>query len=183
MSEELIVKHCAPTLAGLKVGNMFTSDYKDRSEVINYITRINKQLVPKGLRMIPLRYSEERVLIYLYRPKRLKYIFNEEMTKEILDEYGYCHLNINLCIRRLCDRIALKKDFPHEVGLFLGYPAEDVLGFINNKAQKEKCVGCWKVYGDVEKAKKTFQKYKKCTHVYENLFQLGKSIEGLTVAD
>ena len=36
----------------------------------------------------------------------------------------------------------------------LGYPAEDVQGFIENETKECKCVGCWKVYGDEEKAKK-----------------------------
>ncbi|MBQ7128480.1 MAG: DUF3793 family protein, partial [Clostridia bacterium] len=72
--------------------------------------------------------------------------------------------------------------FPHEVGLFLGYPPEDVKGFIENNAKCSKCVGCWKVYGDEEKAKKCFENYKKCTRIYKELYLKGKTIERLTVA-
>ena len=68
------------------------------------------------------------------------------------------------------------------IGLFLGYPPEDVCGFIENKADACKCVGCWKVYGDEDAAKKLFAKYKKCTDVYCTLFANGRSIERLTVA-
>lgn len=50
-------------------------------------------------------------------------------------------------------------DFPHEIGLFLGYPLEDVKGFIENKADSSKCSGCWKVYGNEQKALKLFEKY------------------------
>ena len=53
------------------------------------------------------------------------------------------------------------ESFPHEIGLFLGYPAEDVQGFIRNCAAKPKLVGAWKVYGDAEVAKKKFASYKK----------------------
>lgn len=52
------------------------------------------------------------------------------------------------------------KDFPHEIGLFLGYPLEDVQGFIENRAEGYKCVGCWKVYGDEEYAKQEFRAIK-----------------------
>lgn len=73
-------------------------------------------------------------------------------------------------------------EFPHEIGLFLGYPPEDVCGFIENRAGGYKCVGEWKVYGDADKAKEIFAKYRKCTEVYCAQFAQGKSIERLTVA-
>lgn len=73
-------------------------------------------------------------------------------------------------------------EFPHEIGLFLGYPPEDVCGFIENKAEGYKCIGQWKVYGDEAQAKKNFAMYKKCTQVYCAQFAQGKSIKRLTVA-
>ena len=39
-------------------------------------------------------------------------------------------------------------EFPHEVGLFLSYPPEDVKGFIAHRANDFKCAGLWKVYGN-----------------------------------
>ena len=72
-------------------------------------------------------------------------------------------------------------EFPHEVGLFLSYPPEDVLGFILNKAYNHKCIGCWKVYGDEQEAKKQFARYDKCSHIYQRLFREGRSLWQLTV--
>lgn len=74
------------------------------------------------------------------------------------------------------------REFPHEIGLFLGYPIEDVKGFIENKAECAKCVGCWKVYGDEEKAQKAFDKYKKCERVYRQQWSNGRPLVKLTVA-
>ena len=82
-------------------------------------------------------------------------------------------------MKRICEC----DEFPHEIGLFLGYPPEDVRGFIEEGAAKCKCTGCWKVYGDVERAQKLFAAYKKCTAVYQKQHAQGKSIEQLTVAD
>ena len=70
--------------------------------------------------------------------------------------------------------------FPHEIGLFLGYPPEDVQGFLDHRPCK--CSGCWKVYGDENKAKKTFDLYKKCERVYCQQLARGIDIERLTVA-
>lgn len=74
------------------------------------------------------------------------------------------------------------KAFPHEIGVFLGYPIEDVIGFINNKGCNFKCCGYWKVYGDKEKAIKEFARYDKCRMIYTKLWNQGRSILKLTVA-
>ena len=73
-------------------------------------------------------------------------------------------------------------EFPHEIGLFLSYPPEDVQGFIENHAQNFKLSGLWKVYGDEAYARAAFAKYKKCTDIYCRSWRSGASLEALTVA-
>ena len=68
------------------------------------------------------------------------------------------------------------------VFLFLGYPLDDVAGFIEQKGKNYKCCGIWKVYGDEHKSRMTFQKLKKCSEIYQRLFADGRSILQLTVA-
>ena len=46
--------------------------------------------------------------------------------------------------------------FPHEVGVFLGYPLEDVISFSRGKPSPYGCRGYWRVYGRPEKAERTF---------------------------
>ena len=65
MSEELIVSHCSPTMAGLKTGNLFTCPVKDREELKASLRRMNLRLVPRGIRMVPVRYSDTQALIYM----------------------------------------------------------------------------------------------------------------------
>ena len=69
MSEELLVRHCSPTLAGLKTGNIFTMSYTTIENLRNEVRSLNKIFVPKGLRVIPLRIENNRAMIYIYRPK------------------------------------------------------------------------------------------------------------------
>lgn len=182
MSEEQLIKHCSPTLAGMKTGNIFVSVYSDIDEMRGYIRYWNSRLTKKGLRVLPLRFQDNRALIYVYRPRRLLSDLNDETACRLLCQYGYAAKTPEHCIRHLMKRIGEYAEFPHEIGLFLGYPPEDVCGFIENKAQNCKCVGCWKVYGDVEKAQKIFAQYKKCTDVYSYQYAKGKSIERLTIA-
>lgn len=71
MSEEVIVKYCSPTLAGIKTGSLFNCSYKSKNEVCEFLRELNISLSNKGLRFIPLRFKNKKVLIYAYRPSKL----------------------------------------------------------------------------------------------------------------
>lgn len=181
MSEQLLIRHCSPTLAGMKTGNMFTCSYAESGEIKDYVRTLNRRLRHKGLRILPLRYSAGRALIYVYRPDHLSRDLKHSMAQPILHERGYtCH-SPERCILHLMSRLKDSDEFPHEIGLFLGYPPEDVCGFIENKPNSCKCVGLWKVYGDEKKAQQIFAKYRKCTDVYFRQWSEGKPLERLTV--
>ncbi len=182
MSEESLVLYCAPTLAGLKTGSLFTTKCTQGTRLMDEIRRLNRTLAVKGLRVIPMRKADGRVLIYVYRPSKLERDFADSHTSRILEEMGYPCGRAEQCVVYLAKKLREEKSFPHEIGLFLGYPPEDVQGFIENKAGNFKCIGCWKVYGDVEQAQKKFQIFKKCADVYYAQWLKGFSIERLTVA-
>lgn len=179
MSEELIIQHCAPTLAGMKTGSLFSWPYETRQEVREEIRSLNRRLRPKGIRVLPIRYKNQRVLIYLYRPSCLRRDFLDREAAALLARYGYRAGQPERCLVRLIGRLREGEGFPHEIGLFLGYPPEDVKGFIENKAGGCKLAGAWKVYGDARKAKRTFQRYKLCTDIYCDRWARGMSVEGL----
>lgn len=181
MSGEVLVQHCSPTLAGIKTGNMFTCKFADKSELRDWLCWCNRIFTRKGLRVLPLRFKNDRALIYTYRPTRLSADLKNDMALEILKERGYEADIPEHCITELIRRLREYNEFPHEVGLFLGYPPEDVKGFIEKRAADCKCVGCWKVYGDMDTAQRLFAQYKKCTDVYCKLFAKGKTIEQLIV--
>ncbi len=181
MREDLVIRHCSPTLAGLKTGNMFSCPYNTDEEVRDGLRALNGKLVKKGLRALPLRCRDNRALIYVFRPDRLGCDLQNDTACELLRERGYCCENPGRCVARLIRRLSESEEFPHEIGLFLGYPPEDVHGFIENKADGCKMAGCWKVYGDENKARKMFEKYDKCTRVYREKWAQGSPIERLTV--
>ena len=182
MSEETVIRQCAPTLAGIKTGNLFPCPYRSREELTAEIRAVNRVLVPKGMCLLVLRYTEKSALLYLFRPDSLQRDMKNRAAREILDEAGYSGLCYQQCIRRLIRRIGTGDEFPHEIGLFLSYPPEDVRGFIENHAQNYKFIGYWKVYGDEEKARRTFEKYKKCTDSYCRSVKAGHRLAELAVA-
>lgn len=180
MSEQMLITYCSPTLAGIKTGNLFSCAYDDVDEIKRCVRKLNKKLLKKGVRVLPLQYKDNRALIYVYRPSLLGRDLDCDFACEILNRQGYVCKSPEFCIVQLIRRLRQQSEFPHEIGLFLGYPPEDVHGFIENKAECFKCVGCWKVYGDEKKALKTFERYKKCTAAYNKQWAKGKSIERLT---
>ncbi len=182
MTEELVVRYCSPTLAGLKTGNMFRYRFESQTELKNAIRSLNRKLAGKGLRVLLLKTYEENALIYVYRPEKLAQDFSDETAAALLKKYGYPCGKPQQCILKLISRLRADSTFPHEIGLFLGYPPEDVKGFITHHAKCEKCAGYWKVYGDEKKAKRLFAKYRECTADYVRRFVKGNTIEQLTVA-
>ena len=181
MPEDLIVQQCSPTLAGLKTGNLFTCPFRTEAELRSDVADLNRRLAPKGVRVCVLRV-QKRALLYLYRPSSLRRDFGTDEVAALLRKYGYTADDADACVQQLRTRIADAPAFPHEIGLFLGYPAEDVRGFIENRAGGCKCVGTWKVYGDEAAARRRFAQYEKCTRIYQAQFSEGKSIERLTVS-
>ena len=201
MSEDLIVRHCAPTLAGLKTGNMFTATFASKAQLDSEVLQLNQILADKGLRVTVLRITCHasqsksrskcssthcgkgciRALIYIYRPGKLQSDLDVEEAKDILLRFGYEESSLDGCISRLADRIYECDEFPHEVGLFLGYPPEDVKGFIELGGRNSKASGYWKVYGDVDRAQKQFERFSKCTGVYLECLGRGLPITKLAV--
>ena len=83
-------------------------------------------------------------------------------------------------IRRLADRVEdfskRGMGFPHEIGAFLGYPPDDVKGFIENEGKKYLMIGYWKVYSNLTGARMIFKEYDRAKDCAVNEFITGKSI-------
>lgn len=182
MSDDYLIRNCAPTLAGIKTANLFTCPFDSHQELLGSIRQMNKRLKGKGLCLLPLRMSRGKALIYLYRPKKLAEDLSDGLAVRLLRQQGYVPGSCQKSLVQLIQKLRCQDDFPHEIGLFLGYPPEDVHGFITQGPGCCKCTGCWKVYGDEDAARKKFAQYKKCAQIYCRLWAEGDDIERLTVA-
>ena len=159
MSEELVVRQCAPTLAGIKTGSLFSCPCDSPEELRQEVRRINRLLAGKGLCLLPLRFDGSRALLYLYRPSRLRQDLEDAEAVRLLEESGYpCH-SAGQCVACLIRR----------------------LREIENKACRFKCAGLWKVYGDEERAKELFRQYKRCTDRCCALWRAGSGLAQLAV--
>ena len=82
----------------------------------------------------------------------------------------------------LRSRMQVRKSFPHEVGLFLGYPPADVRGFIEHRGQGARFAGYWKVYSQVERARELFALYSECSHAFCTRLDKGEPFPELVQA-
>ena len=172
--ERKLATFLAPSLLGIKCAGIFSID-KTKINLEEHISRFNKKASPKGLKLKYLCDCNEKcALLLLYHEKLLKEQLSGQKQQQILKHYGYPENSSFDCIlKKLSHRLKTLKSFPHEIGIFLGYPVEDVVGFILNKGENYKLCGYWKVYGNTEKAKYTFEKYDKCRNFLCNKMNQG----------
>lgn len=159
--EQMLASHSAPTLLGVKCANLFAVNQTELS-----LTDIRMYFQSQSaLKYVSVRFlcrCGERALLYVYHKELLEMWLSDERVLSFLEEYGYDRkLSTDEMLDILAQRISCY-DFPHEMGIFLGYPVDDVIGFIENRGANCIFCGFWKVYSDPETARKTFDKYVRC---------------------
>lgn len=189
--ETVMIEQCSPALAGLKPANLFRHETRDAQALADRVAWWNAQLNPRGIQITVLKACSRthRYLIYVYREAKLKDIFVKAEVQAFLRRESYTipkdpasSLGCSALLQQLSRRLCCEGEFPHEIGVFLGYPLEDVVGFIENRGKNFTCCGCWKAYGDPAEAQRRFDQLNKCTAVYLRLFHSGTPILRLAVA-
>lgn len=160
--EDIIGYHCAPALAGIKPSNLVTC-YKDKGcDVHTEIDRLNNELNRKDIYFEPVCECERSVLLLVYRKKVLQEVLSEPEINAFLSQLGYSGANdADEYIEILKGRFK-ECDFPHEIGVFLGYPLHDVYGFMFHRDEGCLLCGEWKVYENPEEAQKLFERFLAC---------------------
>ena len=176
MPEKILAEQCAPTLAGIKTGNLFSYHFESMEELRESLRRINRQLQAKGIRIVPVQISGDRALLYMYRPARLEQDLKKPSARQLLADCAYPEGNAQRLVSVLSRRLKSMGGFPHEIGLFLGYPPENVRGFVEHGGRDYKYRGLWKVYGDVSVARRSFEAFSRCTDYYVRQARAGRSV-------
>lgn len=183
--EESWVEHCAPTLAGLKVASLCCHRPGDLREFALQCRVWREWFGRYGLRLAVLKGCREKksYLLCLYREKALRRVLQAPENREYLASAGYeIQDSTDGMLAQLARRLRRDGEFPHEIGLFLGYPLEDVKGFVRHKGKNFTCCGCWKAYGDPEAARRLFERYGACTRLYKKRYASGTPVTALIVA-
>lgn len=209
--ERAIVRHCSPTLADMKPGCLFNvpgafaadtneepaaqlAAWRTAQELCQRLDALVaeecRRLGPSGVavRVVARRFCG--ALVYVFRPDQLAHALRDRRVAAKLADWGYQTGGrewLDAAIQRLgeqlerCHRRDPEAGFPHEVGFFLGYPFDDVMGFIEHEGKDYLCCGCWKVYTERERAEACFERYRRCTQAYTALLSMGVSIADLAL--
>ena len=182
--EETLIRHCAATLAGHKCGSLFSYHPGAQENVADTIASLNALLNQKGVRARLIGCCPRGgVLVYVYRPAALRETLSSTEASAFLTDCGYPSGGTDAALDTLTVRLQDGRDaFPHEIGVFLGYPVQDVIAFIRHNGFGGCLCGCWKAYGNPSQAQRTFALYQKCRDVYLRCYRRGFDVTRLTIA-
>lgn len=154
--EMLLAIHCAPLLHGIKLSNLVKMN-KEQSEVLC------KNIRGAGLSIWFLLYEGDGNQVLLFRRDEMQEFLNRSDIQRFLKRFGYTDFNLTKVLLKLSVHMKAYKneqqDFPHELGILLGYPIDDVLAYMENKGENYKYCGYWKVYHNIEQAKRQFEAF------------------------
>jgi len=172
---EIFARHCGPTLAKLKPASLVTIPYKLFPDAyIKVLASYSELYVRTGIVFTAIYPRLNNVLVLVYSPRYLKRVLTKPVNKAYLRLDGYpVDENLDQMLQYMSTRMRHSAGFPHETGIFLGYPLEDVLGFIKNKGQNYKLLGYWKVYSNEAAARHVFDVYKYCETTFMTKFYEG----------
>lgn len=201
--DQLLALHCAPTLAGLKAASMVALPGRSLAELQGFFALYEKCFECKGLKVLELRRQRAHVLLLIYRPVILQRLLRRSKAQALLAECGYPPRgSLDELLRHLKERMhpsgaggryagtgdcagaggmgaGAGESFPHEIGLFLGYPPHDVEGFIRYGGQNFRQCGFWKVYDNEKAVLHLFHCYAACIRrIYDSL-QEGASLQSM----
>lgn len=156
----LIAYHAAPTLLGIKPATLLCPDSNGRDP-----GRALKHCVPCLARMFGVKVASFRnragaLLFLVYNPALLRRALSPAEVRELLTEAGYETRDAS--VESLLEMLGKKcsgRFFPHEIGVFLGYPAEDVRRFMVDGGRGCRLAGFWKAYKCEDQAKRCMELY------------------------
>ena len=156
--ENKMALQCAPLITGIKVSNLLIVDSKDESAVRAILKKT-------GILHYRLLQQRDKTTFLVFRIEQLSMYLQKPDVQKVLRENGYSDFSLGGILKTLQCRYETYMNrgegFPHEMGLLLGYPIEDVVGFIEQNGKNYLYSGYWKVYKDVAVKKRIFEQYEK----------------------
>ena len=148
----------APTLMGKKPSSLIAFNSKAKGHVFLW-RRYGREICEEfQLQYLVLKEGDGNMLVLFYKSAMLELFVNNERNLQFLRRMGYGEaVNLEQKLHMLKKRF--KELCPHEVGIFLGIPVEDVEGFIKHKGKKCLASRDWKVYRNPGRAEILFKVY------------------------
>jgi len=171
--ETQLATQCAPLVTGLKISNLLIVQNGNA-------TRVKEILKSTGIVCFVIHMSDEKTIFLLYKEREMKAYLSRKRVRTLLTQLGYKNYELkNLLMlfrKRYKKYINGEIGFPHEMGLLLGYPVEDVQGFIKNSGKNFLYSGYWKVYNNLPLKMQLFQSFEQARERVIQLISCGIGI-------
>ncbi|MDR1193082.1 MAG: DUF3793 family protein [Peptococcaceae bacterium] len=178
--EQLLAVHCGPTFAGIKPACLFSCEKRHCPVYPASIWEYGRLFQSRKIHFEILGERAERFLLLVYHRDKLSAQLAGAGQQAILRRQGYpATADLPAALAHLKKRVAGQEDFPHEIGIFLGYPPADVAGFQENRGKNYLLCGYWKVYANAGEAKSMFERYDRCRETIARRLSAGLSIAQL----
>jgi len=103
------------------------------------------------------------VLLLVYAAPLLNDLLAQPSVRAMLRRAGYRHLEEPAAVLdQLQERCRRGDGFPHEIGIFLGYPLKDVAAFLGWVALPFTAQGAWKIFGQPEQSLRLAATHRRC---------------------
>lgn len=172
--ERQLAFQCAPVITGVKMSNLLMIQNQN-------IDKVKFLLEDSDIQLFHLYTADNKTSFLLYRRDYFHQYLEQEEVRRLLLELGYHSLKESELLAEFQLRYESCRrghnDFPHEMGIFLGYPIEDVIGFIEHKGKNYLYSGYWKVYGDIQGKRKLFKEFEQAKETLIRLLFSGTSME------
>lgn len=166
---------CAPVLLGVKPAALIRMD----TEAAGLLKHI-RSLCP--ICYYPLDVSPENQ-VFIFIPELVERAFMRPGALYFLRSIGYGGDTVNEYVRELIRRIQGSRRhrnlFPHEIGIFLGYPLEDVIGFWLNGGRNPLYEGEWKCYSNVSEVAWQQELHSRARQVMESAILAGETLDAI----
>ncbi len=169
-----LVLQCSPLITGIKLSNLLIIPNEN-------LERVKSVLSGTNLSFYILLETEYKTTLLLYCHRKLEKYLKDTRVSIFLQKSGYRDLSVEAVLglfqKRYQKYMKDNKDFPHEMGVLLGYPLEDVEGFIRNCGRNFLYAGYWKVYENLPKKLRLFESFELAKETLIQLISCGASIE------
>jgi hypothetical protein len=171
---------CAEVLAGVKPANLISIGNRPQPcgrNLFQLWQSHNEELATRltGLTIKVLQTKEKSLLLFCYNNDHLQRHLAHAGIRTLLHRAGYeADFSTAALLAELCRRIGENNSFPHEIGLFIGYPAKDVAAFMGLIKLPFVCQCLWKVYGNPEQSLDLAEQFRCCRQRMGAVLRTGK---------
>jgi hypothetical protein len=160
-----LVESLAPLVLGIKPSELLNVSLKN-DEWRNFKTVLTQK---ENLQLEEIRELNGRLQVIFYRKEILDSVLKQKQIYDFLVSMDYPKkYSVEVYLRILKQKLMMSQ-FPHEIGIFLGYPLKDVLGFMGILPLPYRRTQGWRIYGEEMPSDELYIKYSEARHIMRKI--------------